>query len=130
MESDSHKNISGTVHLKMWTSMGPQNFSGQIGRHAFANTSEVPTIAGCEFGETVCGELGGGEQGQPLSFRGIKQFAAGMLLTPGEEEAAFFKIKCPLPSRPKTNCPSYNGCSLSGLHLQALVARRVIHPLR
>ena len=109
MESDPHKNISGTVHLEMWTSVGPQDFSGQIGRHTFANTSEIPTITRCEFGETVCGELGGGEQGQPLSLRGIKQFATGTLVTPSEEEAAFFKIKCPTGGSGEFSCLSCCG---------------------
>ena len=78
--------------------MGPQDFSGQIGRHAFANTSEVPTIAGCEFGEPSA-ERWAGEQGQPLSFRGIKQFAAGTLLTPAKKRPPFSKSNAPPVAR-------------------------------
>ena len=61
IESDSHKNISRTVHLEVWTSMGPQDFSGQIGRHAFANTSEVPRLPAASSAEPS-GELGGGSK--------------------------------------------------------------------
>ena len=84
--------------------MGPQDLTSQIGRHAFANTSEIPAIPRCEFSESVCREMGGGKQGQPLSLRGIKQFAARTLLTPGEEESAFFKIKCPTGGVGKFPC--------------------------
>ena len=108
MESDSHKNISGTVRGKCghpWD----RKISPAKSAAAFANTSEIPAIAGCEFSVSVCRELGGGKQGQPLSLRGIKQFATGTLVTPSEEEAAFFKIKCPTGGSGEFSCLSCRG---------------------